>query len=281
MSSLTFFLCLFVVFRSSLATHSFDRLREKYLYPATTYNNSIPFDIDNYLPPEPNPYIKIPPVGHNLQETSVPQVHGNLQPVPHYTRPKSWNEFSGDLWGDMSKIRCISSLRTESKIDCTAAINLIPTGHLIIDPTKQTFRSKDTRKSAIFTAELPHPLRKFRLPAVFHGGECAVFVKHLRVSREMMIMEGRKRTYQKAPSQVEPPRCFNAAAFMYHTVWPNSRRLAELIQENCDGGGGWTETTSSPESNKEFMRLRYHITVARVGELRYIGQEFTRANHYE
>jgi hypothetical protein len=49
---------------------------------------------------------------------------------------------------------------------------------------------------------------------------------------------------------------------MYHTVWPNSRRLAELITEKCGvwGGAAWAE--SSPERNKEaFGTFRYLVRV--------------------
>ena len=277
MSSLIIFLCLLSIFQLSLATHHFEDLRKQKYYPATNYDNSIPYEPNNFLPPGPNPYVRYRPVEQDIPEQNTKhQAYRNLQPEPHYVRPKSWREFNGDISEQQTRIYCTPREHEEKEIDCAAAINLIPTGYLIIDATEEAkLGSNKATKSTIFNAYLPDPRPKFRLPAVFHKGECAVFVRHFPHSRENPWPK-----YSKTVPMVQMSTGFSAAAFMYHTVWPNSRRLAESIQEECGNRGGRTETTSFPESNKEFKKLRYQIIVGRESELRYLGADFNSANFY-
>ena len=273
MSFLTCLLCLAFVFPSSLATHPFDRLGEQKLYPATTYDNSIPFNVGDFMPRSSLSHTVVePPAGLHHR------VHSNLQPVPHYVRPESWDEVSVDNPISEHWATYYCSPRAKPIPDCEAAINIIPAGHIIIDPSSEnSLGSKEAANSTRFNAYVPRPLRKFFLPAAFRAGGCVVFVKYMTKPQWDPTS-----FFSRFPvPTVEPPSGFNAAAFMYHTVWPNSRRLAEVIQKKCGGRGGWVETTSSPESNKEFKKFRYQVAVGWAKPGNSLPDAFSEYNIYD
>jgi len=238
MSLFVIYLCLVLVLPLSFpssATHPFDRLRSQNHYPVTTYDNSIIYE----------PPTSIQSKYRGMYSNTV---YSNLQPDPQDRRPGQ----SRVTWG--SRSTTITCSQNELPIpDCEAAINIIPTGHLNLDPkAAHSLGTVESQDSVKYNATLPRPLRKFRLPAAFRAGECVVYVRHFR------FFEGKMAFLPP----VEPPAGFSPAKFMYHTVWPNSRRLAELVIKQCGSRGGFTETTSSPEGNKEaYKTFRYLVTV--------------------
>jgi hypothetical protein len=226
MSFLITVLCFLIVPPFSSATHSFDHLREQGLYPATTYNNSITNEI---------------PISGGLNNNFhwVPE---NLQPEPHSNPSRS--SIGPYFW---TAILCSNNALPTP--DCKAAISLIPTGHLILDPrTTETLGTRPSQTHARFNFHLPRPLRKFFLPAAFQSGKCVIYIKDEHVN------------FQPEPNVELPPQ-YNAAAFMYHTVWPNSRRLAELIIQRCGSRGGYTIAKSAPEGRRRFRKLAYRVFV--------------------
>jgi hypothetical protein len=216
---------LIVIIPFSSATHPFDQLRAQNFYPLTTYENSETFESPLHV-----------------------MVPSNLQPDIQNDRGLV------SLAGSHTDWAIISCSQKRLPIpDCEAAMNIIPTGHLALDPKDaHSLGTVESNESVRWNAPLPRPLRKFRLPAAFRAGKCAVFVRHYR-GVEMDL-------FSLPPPGA--PAGFSAAAFMYHTVWPNSRRLADLIIKRCGGREGLTPTASSPESNKALFKIfRYLVKV--------------------
>jgi hypothetical protein len=267
MSLLTIYLCLLLSLSSSLAMGSFHDLLKNNLYPATTYDDDVPSDPGASVPSTSRTGLASPAWIHLDWRDRL--VHSNLQPAPHYLDPKDVHENSSNI--AKSLIRCRPR---SSTLDCKAAINLIPTGHLLLDPiSEHSLGSTNSTGSARFNLHLPRPLQKFYLPAAFRTENCMIFVGQLHPSQWSP-------TSQWRVHKGEIPRHFNAAKFMYHTVWPNSRRLAKLIQKQCGNRGGSIETISSPESNLEFKEFRYRIIIGQPNELEGV-MKWLGANIYE
>jgi hypothetical protein len=158
MSLFAIYLYLALVLPFSSATHPFDQLRADGFYPMTTYNNSLVFDAASS---------DLIPVHGTIRTNWVYQ---NLVPDPRDSLPLSRGLARGSAARglDLSYIFCYHTHLPVS--DCEAAINMIPTGHLIFDPQDPS------------SLELPRPLQKFRLPAAFRAGKCVVYVKYNRFS---------------------------------------------------------------------------------------------------
>jgi hypothetical protein len=142
MSFLTIFLRMAIAISFTSAIHPFDQLREQNIYPVRTYEDRY-FDSSN-------------PIAHH--------------PMAHLLG-----------WGsDVTMIACSQDELVELAIpDCEAAINVIPTGHLILDPsTAHSLGTVEFQDSVKYHATLSRPLRKFRLPAAFRAGECVVYVRY-------------------------------------------------------------------------------------------------------
>jgi hypothetical protein len=240
MSFFAIYLCLVLIPPFSSATHPFEELSRQNRYPVTNYDNSIAFDSAT----------SSRGLHRNIYGESANLVYSNLQPDPYDARPGPSRSARGSL------TTVITCFQNELPIpDCEAAINIIPTGHLVLESKDaHSLATVESPKSVKWNAPLPRPLRKFHLPAAFRAGECVVFVRHFRYCTGKMAFF----------PPVEPPAGFNAAMFMYHTVWPNSRRLAQEIIKKCDSRGGVTETSTSPESNKaKFQTFRYSVKIGR------------------
>jgi hypothetical protein len=240
MSFFVIYLYLTLVLPFSSATDPFDQLRADGYYSMTTYNNSF---VD---PAGPRPTFSF--------GISTNWVNKNLQPNPQDNPPQTSRgaRARAAQIPQMGYIHCSEGELPVS--DCEAAINIIPTGHLIFDPQNPLgTRRRGPWGYVKFRASLPRPLRKFFLPAAFRAGQCVVYVRHRHFNEN-----------SKAVAQLwELPATFSAAEFMYHTVWPNSRRLAELITKKCGGRGGFTSATTSPEWKPErFGTFRYTVMVA-------------------
>jgi hypothetical protein len=234
MSFFTMYLYLVLGLPFSSATHPFERLRPQNLYPATNYDASLSFNSAGF---------------GGSRYTSPENVYSNLQPDPQFSRPGEGRV----SWGLPST--SITCSENELPIpDCEAAIDFIPTGHLILDPKDaHSLGTIESQESVKYKATLPRPLRKFHLPAAFRAGGCVVYVgqSYNINSRAPEI---------KAP--MKPPTGFSVAMFLYHTIWPNSRRLADSILKRCGSRGGFIITDSSPESAKEaFKTFRYVVVV--------------------
>jgi hypothetical protein len=139
MSFLKNILRLIVLGSFSSAIHPFDKLREQNLYPATTYDISIPGGDNRQL-------------GHITRQPG-PRSQGSSELPP---------------WGE---VYC--STNELHILDCEAGINIIPTGHLIVDPhTPDSLGTIKFQDNVRFKANLPRPLPNFRLPAAFRAGTC-------------------------------------------------------------------------------------------------------------
>jgi hypothetical protein len=287
MFHVTLCLCLFLVISSSLATNPFERYRKSKFHPAVPYDTKITSESEQAVQ-HSAPLLMGPAWIHEDYE-----VPSNLVPPSQIAPSKKvldWINFGkhkiiSSIGEQTSYINC-AERSTDIELDCKAAINLIPAGELLIDPrTEQSLGSKLNEKESLINLYLPrlpqqlagstgfdlsirHPLRKVKLPAAFRAAGCVVLVK----ADEFPQME-------KSHTATFPEKT-NAAKFMYHTVWPNSRRLAELIQQKCGNIGGWTGTNSSPENDPKFGKFRYNIYVGHPDELEE-QMMISKANIYE
>lgn len=95
--------------------------------------------------------------------------------------------------------------------ECRAAIDMIPSGSLAIDPA---YPGNRDQPNPIDLAFHPGRHRKFLLPAAFRSGDCLVQVEAVYL-----------------PRRPHPPT--NAASAMYYIVWPNVRKMAKKIIWQC------------------------------------------------
>jgi len=114
-----------------------------------------------------------------------------------------WNNIDceSDFWDEHPRLA-----------DCQAAIAVIPSGDFQVEP--------DDRLSRVPVKLLIPPDRRnrtFILPAAFKSRTCLVTVR-AHSTRNMVP---------------NPPQFTNAASKMYSVVWPNVKRLATRILEEC------------------------------------------------
>ncbi|MCJ1249232.1 hypothetical protein MMC30_006455 [Trapelia coarctata] len=128
----------------------------------------------------------------------------------------------------------------KNKNDCLGALEMIPSGQLALDPAHPGDRYQPQPIDLAFHQGRQ---RKFFLPAAFRFGNCVI-------SAEAVY----------SATQPRPPT--KAASAMYFTVWPNVRKSAAHIIEQCslipfDRTAGWV-TTKSRLGQWEFA---YKVTV--------------------
>ena len=198
-----------------LFSHSILAVNNKpQLYSATTWDNHLPIDHDNLL--------------------GVPR---NAQGA----FPTKWDDIRCATYH-----RCAAHydpLSKPSTEDCKAAINLIPTGLLTIDPDPLHAGTRDRPN-----IHLPKHRRKFYLPAAFRSGTCVVSVSYS------------VRTYDIASQAPQAPPTL-AADFLYFTVWPNAHRLALHILQKCPEGSGFVPFASCPDNKKCFGTFKFLVEV--------------------
>ncbi|MCJ1246317.1 hypothetical protein MMC30_003523 [Trapelia coarctata] len=138
----------------------------------------------------------------------------NLILVAATGRPTSLPQ-SPQLPNIWNRIDCLPGYWGEDPhlVDCQAVIDMIPAGHFEVEP--------GDRLSRVPAIDLHIPNKKrsrsFILPAAFHSGTCLITV---RADRQ--------------ENTVPHPAPFaNAASKMYSTVWPNVRRQAKRIVQEC------------------------------------------------
>jgi len=140
------------------------------------------------------------------------------------------------------QIQCIRKSVSTNITDCHAAIAMIPTGELPVDPQPHTLGNPNR-----FNLNVPDSARtrKFKLPAAFRSGNCAIYVFH--------------EPHEHWPGRTEPIRFkFQAASAMYLTVWPDMRRAALRIVEGCR------------EGNSLFGGIVHTAIRTRAGDLPYV-----------
>jgi hypothetical protein len=118
-----------------------------------------------------------------------------------------------------------------SLADCQAAIDMIPALTWSVDPAS----SGDRSQSKLIDVQLDRPDRKYPLLPDRPVRKSALFFPAAFRSRSCVVLVGPSRPYQKLGDPSTPPfqPPVQAASAMYTKVWPEVRRAATMILDQC------------------------------------------------